>query len=241
MLVATVRPSTRSRSNGMTPIAVSIRRLSASVCPPSAIAVPSNGCPAKGSSFTGVKIRTWWSPPCLGVRTKVLSERFISRAMRCICSPDRSSAPKKTATGLPVRGLLRERVDDDVLVHGSSRSRRISSWGMPAAARRRGRLASRAPGARVRPGRSTRVRLVRTARVCSFGQRGAPGRVPDRDAATGRGAGPALTGRAPVRRSWGRPGRPAVPGGGRLRRGRGPAPDRAVRTGRWPRSAAPPW
>jgi hypothetical protein len=54
--------------------------------------------------LTGVKIRMWASPPRWGGRTKVTSERFISRAMRCIRWAVRSAASKKTATGLPASG-----------------------------------------------------------------------------------------------------------------------------------------
>ena len=48
-------------------------------------AVPMLGWPAKGSSTAGVKMRTRASPPASGAVTNVVSERFISVAICCIC------------------------------------------------------------------------------------------------------------------------------------------------------------
>ena len=67
-------------------------------------AVPSVGWPANGSSTDGVKIRKRAWPSCSGGRTNVVSERFSSRARRCISSVSRPRASVKTATGFPARG-----------------------------------------------------------------------------------------------------------------------------------------
>ena len=66
-------------------------------------AVPSVGCPAKGSSCAGVKMRTS-ARSSSSASTNVVSERFISRAMSCICSTERCAQPRTTASGLPASG-----------------------------------------------------------------------------------------------------------------------------------------
>ena len=65
---------------------------------PSTNAVPSTGCPANGSSEVGVKIRTvaWASSP--PGNTNTVSDRFISRASRCIISSLIPRASVNTAT-----------------------------------------------------------------------------------------------------------------------------------------------
>lgn len=66
------------------------------------MAAPTVGCPAKGNSAPGVKIRSRavWSG-LSGGRTNTVSERFISLAMRCMVSPSRPLESMKTASGLP--------------------------------------------------------------------------------------------------------------------------------------------
>src|SRR5205823_8686699 len=69
-------------------------------------AVPTVGWPAKGSSLNGVKMRT--RAACVGSsggRTKVVSEKFISRAMRCMVSAERSRPSSTTASWLPASGF----------------------------------------------------------------------------------------------------------------------------------------
>ena len=52
----------------------------------SANVVPMVGCPATGSSFPGVKIRMRTVPLPSAGNTNVVSEKFISCAIRCIRS-----------------------------------------------------------------------------------------------------------------------------------------------------------
>ena len=73
-------------------------RLAAATTPrrTSSQAVPTLGWPANGSSSAGVKMRTARVAVALGGVTKVVSERFISLAMACICS--RRRAPRRRGT-----------------------------------------------------------------------------------------------------------------------------------------------
>ena len=64
-------------------------------------AVPSVGCPAKGSSSAGVKMRTLTPRAVPSEVTKVVSEKPNSRAMRCIAPVSRSAASRTTASVLP--------------------------------------------------------------------------------------------------------------------------------------------
>ena len=66
--------------------------------------MPMLGCPAKGSSTAGVKMRTRASPPASGGVMKVVSERFISAAISCIWRSLSPSASGKMASGLPASG-----------------------------------------------------------------------------------------------------------------------------------------
>ncbi len=66
--------------------------------------MPTLGWPANGSSSAGVKMRTRASPSPSGGSTKVVSERFISLAIACICTAVRPSASGNTASGLPANG-----------------------------------------------------------------------------------------------------------------------------------------
>jgi hypothetical protein len=61
--------------------------------------------PAKGSSVAGVKIRTRASPPCSAGSTKTVSERFSSRAIRCIAGASNREPSLKTASWLPSSGV----------------------------------------------------------------------------------------------------------------------------------------
>jgi len=64
--------------------------------------VPAMGWPANGSSLEGVKMRKRRSASsCSEGSTNTVSERFISRAICCICSPVSPSPSGKTASGLP--------------------------------------------------------------------------------------------------------------------------------------------
>ena len=70
----------------------------------SANVVPMVECPAIGSSWPGVKIRIRRSAPGASAgRTKVLSEKFISRAMSCMSPSVGPSPSRNTASWLPVR------------------------------------------------------------------------------------------------------------------------------------------
>jgi hypothetical protein len=69
-------------------------------------AQPTVGCPAKGISAFGVKMRTLavWAGSS-GVWTKIVSDRLNCRAMVCICAGLNPSAPSTMASGLPVKGV----------------------------------------------------------------------------------------------------------------------------------------
>ena len=67
--------------------------------------MPSVGCPANGSSTAGVKIRIRACPPDSGGSTKTVSDRFSSRASRCISSSSSPRASVKTASGFPASGV----------------------------------------------------------------------------------------------------------------------------------------
>jgi hypothetical protein len=65
-------------------------------------AVPTVGCPAKGSSAPGVKMRRRRECFALsGGKTKTVSERFSSRAVACMISVSRPLASGNTARGFP--------------------------------------------------------------------------------------------------------------------------------------------
>ena len=66
---------------------------------------PSTGCPAKVSSSAGVKIRTRTSAGCSAGRKNTVSDRFSSRAVRCITSTPRPRPSGNTASGLPSSGV----------------------------------------------------------------------------------------------------------------------------------------
>ena len=61
-------------------------------------AVPTLGCPAKGTSMAGVKMRTRRVWPRSGGSTNALSEKLNSRAICCICRSDRPCASGSTAS-----------------------------------------------------------------------------------------------------------------------------------------------
>jgi len=66
------------------------------------VQVPSVGCPANGSSDRrGEDAHQVIASESTGGSTKVVSERFVQRAKRCICSVVRSLPSSTTATGLP--------------------------------------------------------------------------------------------------------------------------------------------
>ena len=65
----------------------------------SANVVPMVGWPAIGNSSPGVKIRTRASVPGVSAaNTNVVSEKFISRAIRCIVSASSPAASGNTAS-----------------------------------------------------------------------------------------------------------------------------------------------
>ena len=66
-------------------------------------AEPRTGCPAKGSSTSGVKIRIRACPPDSGGSTKTVSEKFISRASFNIVSSSTPRPSVKTASWFPVK------------------------------------------------------------------------------------------------------------------------------------------
>jgi len=93
----------------MSPTFSSSRTIGTPLSRLSATATPTVGCPANASSLRGVKMRTeavWVS--VFGDCTKTVSERFSSRAIRCIWSSSSPSAWRTTASGLP---LSRSRVN----------------------------------------------------------------------------------------------------------------------------------
>jgi hypothetical protein len=66
-------------------------------------AVPTVGCPAKGISFAGVKMRSFANASArVACCTNTVSDRLNSRAIVCICSVPSASASSTTASGLPV-------------------------------------------------------------------------------------------------------------------------------------------
>src|SRR5439155_5536670 len=69
-------------------------------------AVPIVGWPANGISECGVKMRTRaaWAG-FSGGSTNVVSEKFISRAIRCMSRTDRSLPSRTTANWLPASGF----------------------------------------------------------------------------------------------------------------------------------------
>ena len=68
----------------------------------SANVLPIVGCPAIGISFIGVKMRMRMSVSDRSAgRMNVLSEKFISRASRCILAVSSPRASVKTASWLP--------------------------------------------------------------------------------------------------------------------------------------------
>src|SRR5512134_1624981 len=93
--------SSRSSSTGTMPMPVSSSTTARWSGVPSTHAVPSVGCPAKGSSAAGVKIRMRAVPPPSAGRTNVVSEKPISRASACIVSASSSRASVKTASWFP--------------------------------------------------------------------------------------------------------------------------------------------
>ena len=96
----------RSSSTGTTPAPVSSRITAFWSGPPRTNAVPSVGCPAKGISAAGVKMRMRTSASgVVGGRTKTLSANIISFASACIVSGSRSRASVKTAIWFPVSGV----------------------------------------------------------------------------------------------------------------------------------------
>ncbi len=69
-------------------------------------AVPIDGCPAKGISPPGVKMRLrYWAAGFVEGKMNVVSERFISRAIAAISAGRRPVARGNTASGFPVRGV----------------------------------------------------------------------------------------------------------------------------------------
>ena len=71
----------------------------------SSTAVPTIGCPAKGSSRLGVKMRM--QARCAASRggsTNTVSDRLNSRAIACMASSASPSASSTTASGLPANG-----------------------------------------------------------------------------------------------------------------------------------------
>ena len=67
-------------------------------------AEPSTGCPAKGSSAAGVKIRARASASPSPASRNTVSERLSSRAVRCIVASEMPLASRNTASGLPCSG-----------------------------------------------------------------------------------------------------------------------------------------
>ena len=69
--------------------------------------MPITGCPAKGSSRSGVKIRTSACPVArsAGV-TNVVSDRLVSRAIRCIVASSSPRASVNTQRAFPASGRL---------------------------------------------------------------------------------------------------------------------------------------
>src|SRR5262249_14000199 len=66
---------------------------------------PEDRVPANGSSARGVKIRMRASPPRSGGSRNTVSERFSSRAIRCICSSENGCPSGNTPSWLPSSGV----------------------------------------------------------------------------------------------------------------------------------------
>ena len=66
---------------------------------------PSVGWPAKGSSLPGVKMRMRASPPSLGASANTVSERFVSRASRCIVASSSAEPEGMRGPGAFARSL----------------------------------------------------------------------------------------------------------------------------------------
>ena len=102
------RPLSLTPRTGTGPTPSSSVKSSAFTIPSSASthAVPMVGWPANGSSSWGVKMRTFAAcARSSGGRMKVVSEKFISRAMRCMAFADRSWPSRTTASWLPASAL----------------------------------------------------------------------------------------------------------------------------------------
>ena len=79
------------------------------------------GCPAIGSSAPGVKMRIRMSVPGVSAGSRnVLSEKFISRVMVCICSGRQPARVGKHGQLIALEGLVGEHVVVQVLSHGAS-------------------------------------------------------------------------------------------------------------------------
>jgi hypothetical protein len=100
-----IRDASRSSSTGTTPAPVSSRMTTFCRGAPSTNAEPRVGCPAKGSSRDGVKIRMRTSASGADAgSTNTVSAKFISRASACMSTSLRSRASVKTASWLPASG-----------------------------------------------------------------------------------------------------------------------------------------
>src|SRR3954462_2088269 len=98
-------PPSRPGPTGTMPDFVSRRSSSACSGPPSTKAVPSVGWPANGTSAVGGKIRMRACPSPSGGSTKTVSDRFVSRARRCISSSPSPRPSVKTASAFPASGV----------------------------------------------------------------------------------------------------------------------------------------
>ena len=86
-------------------------------------AVPTLGCPAKGISRAGVKMRTRRVLPCSAGRTKVVSEKLNSRAMSCMVALDNPSCLGQHGQLVAPESGIGEHVADVVFVFHKSRLR----------------------------------------------------------------------------------------------------------------------
>ncbi len=95
----TMRPeSSRSSATVTTPAPVSSAIAPSWSGAPRTYAVPRIGCPAKGISWRGLKMRTLACPSASAGRTNVVSENPISSVSACIVSASRPRASVNTAS-----------------------------------------------------------------------------------------------------------------------------------------------
>ena len=93
---------------------------------PSRTPVPRTGWPANGSSLVGVKIRMRASPPSRAGSRNTVSERFSSRARRCICRVGDPAGVREHRQLIPLQGAVGEDVHQHITAGPSTLEREPS-------------------------------------------------------------------------------------------------------------------